>query len=226
MAGRRRAPRHRAERPPSRWGRGLAVCAAAVVTGLTIVAGVGLLPSGGSDPAVADEPRTPSVRTDPSPPEPRSSPSHTGATEVAAPVDPLALPAESGSGRRIVFDQTRQRVWLVEAGRGGRDRVRRTYLVSGSLTDNLAPGSYAVYSRSRDAVGIDDSGTMRWMVRFAHGPRAPIGFHDIPVHQGRRVQTRAELGTPQSHGCVRQATPDAKALWRFADHGTPVVVIG
>lgn len=226
MAGRRRAPRHRAERPPSRWGRGLAVCAAAVVTGLTIVAGVGLLPSGGSDPAVADEPRTPSVRTDPSPPEPRSSPSHTGATEVAAPVDPLALPAESGSGRRIVFDQTRQRVWLVEAGRGGRDRVRRTYLVSGSLTDNLAPGSYAVYSRSRDAVGIDDSGTMRWMVRFAHGPRAPIGFHDIPVHQGRRVQTRAELGTPQSHGCVRQATPDAKALWRFADHGTPVVVTG
>lgn len=226
MAGRRRAPRHRAERPPSRWGRGLAVCAAAVVTGLTIVAGVGLLPSGGSDPAVADEPRTPSVRTAPSPPEPRSSPSHTGATEVAAPVDPLALPAESGSGRRIVFDQTRQRVWLVEAGRGGRDRVRRTYLVSGSLTDNLAPGSYAVYSRSRDAVGIDDSGTMRWMVRFAHGPRAPIGFHDIPVHQGRRVQTRAELGTPQSHGCVRQATPDAKALWRFADHGTPVVVTG
>ena len=32
-----------------------------------------------------------------------------------------------------------QRVWLVN----GRDKVTRTYLVSGSLHDNLDPGRYA-----------------------------------------------------------------------------------
>jgi lipoprotein-anchoring transpeptidase ErfK/SrfK len=73
-------------------------------------------------------------------------------------------------------------------------------------------------------VGIDDSGTMQYMVRFAHGQRAAIGFHDIPVDDGRRLQTRAELGTPQSHGCIRQWRPDAKALWYFAIVGTKVVV--
>jgi lipoprotein-anchoring transpeptidase ErfK/SrfK len=63
------------------------------------------------------------------------------------------------------------------------------------------------------------------MVRFAHGANAAIGFHDIPVDDGQRVQTLDDLGTPMSHGCVRQARPDARALWRFAPIGTEVVVI-
>ena len=131
-----------------------------------------------------------------------------------------ALPSDSGEGRRVVFDIGDQRVWLVK--RGG--TVLRTYLVSGSIYDNLDPGTYEVYSRSMDAVGIDDSGTMKYMVRFAHGANAAIGFHDIPISHGTRVQTRDQLGTPLSHGCVRQWRPDAKALWDFAPLGTPVVV--
>lgn len=136
------------------------------------------------------------------------------------PVDDT-LPEDSGEGRRVVFDMSRQRVWLV----GGNERVRRTYLVSGSLTDNLGPGTYEVYSKSVDAIGVDDSGTMRYMVRFTHGDRAAIGFHDIPVDEGRKVQTRAQLGTPQSHGCIRQWRPDARALWEFAPVGATVVVV-
>jgi hypothetical protein len=131
------------------------------------------------------------------------------------------VPADSGTGRRVVFSEGQQRVWLV----GRDDRVRRTYLVSGSLHDNLDPGSYTVYSRSQRAWGIDDSGTMRYFVRFAHGDNAAIGFHDIPVDDGRRVQTPSELGTPQSHGCIRQRRADAVALWEFAPLGTTVVVV-
>ncbi len=132
------------------------------------------------------------------------------------------MPANSGTGRRIVFAMGSQRVWLVD---GADDAVRRTYLVSGSVTDNLHPGTYAVYSKSMDAVGVDDSGTMKYMVRFTHGDNAAIGFHDIPVLDGDRVQSRADLGTPQSHGCIRQWRPDARALWDFAPVGTKVVVV-
>lgn len=135
--------------------------------------------------------------------------------------DALAVPADSGEGRRVVFDQSAQRVWLV----GGEGRVQRTYLVSGSVEDNLDPGSYEVYSRSKKAWGIDDGGTMKYMVRFTYGKRAAIGFHDIPIKDGELVQTRADLGTALSGGCIRQWRPDAKAMWEFARLGTTVVVV-
>ena len=137
---------------------------------------------------------------------------------------PLTVPEDSGTGRRIVFDMSDQRVWLV-AERAGRDVVGRTYLVSGSVTDNLDPGVYSVYSKSKQAWGVDDSGSMRYMVRFAHGGRAAIGFHDIPELDGEPVQTIEELGSPRSHGCIRQTRPDAQALWTFAPVGTKVVVL-
>jgi lipoprotein-anchoring transpeptidase ErfK/SrfK len=134
--------------------------------------------------------------------------------------DALAVPDDSGEGRRVVFDQSAQRVWLV----GGEGRVQRTYLVSGSVEDNLDPGSYEVYSRSKQAWGIDDGGTMKYMVRFTYGKRAAIGFHDIPIKDGVPAQTEAQLGTPLSHGCVRQRRSDAIALWKFAPLGTSVIV--
>lgn len=151
--------------------------------------------------------------------EPSAPPS--GGDSVAAAKEPLTLPARAGSGRRVVYDEGAQRVWLVNA----RERVVRTYLVSGSIYDNLDPDSYEVYSTSRHATGIDDSGSMEFFVRFATGERAAIGFHSIPVKDGRLVQSRAQLGTPTSHGCIRQKRADARALWDFAPVGTPVVVV-
>jgi hypothetical protein len=131
------------------------------------------------------------------------------------------VPAKSGEGKRIVFDQSDQRVWLVDDD----ETVERTYLVSGSLYDNLDPGTYAVYSRSEHAWGVDDSGTMEYFVRFTQGSEgAAIGFHDIPIDNGQLVQTVDQLGTPQSHGCIRQLRADAIVLWDFAPIGTEVDV--
>lgn len=132
-----------------------------------------------------------------------------------------ALPAGTGTGKRVVFDMSDQRVWLVDAS----GKVARTYLVSGSLHDNLEPGTYAVYSKSENAVSFDHRETMKYMVRFAHGDSAPIGFHDIPRYpNGDLAQTKADLGQPQSAGCIRQWSNDAKALWAFAGIDTKVVV--
>ena len=225
----------RAVRP--RYRRIAAAGAACVVTLVAVLGGVGVISvDGGPQPAYAGTIRTQSgasaqagalaitglgsvfaqLPRDLRPPSPEG-----GAVEQEekAPAVP-GLPARSGHGKRVVFDIGDQRVWLVSA----RDKVRRTYLVSGSLTDNLGPGRYSVYSKSRHAIGIDDSGTMQYMVRFTQGGNAAIGFHDIPVYRGEKVQTRRQLGTPQSHGCIRQLRPDAKALWAFAPVGTKVVV--
>jgi lipoprotein-anchoring transpeptidase ErfK/SrfK len=144
----------------------------------------------------------------------------TGDTDTSSPTD---VPADSGTGRRIVFSQQLQRVWLL--GQKA-DDVRRTYLVSGSVTHNLQPGTYSVYSRSRWAVGVEDSGVMQYFVRFTEGPTgAAIGFHSIPTKNGVPLQSKKQLGTPESHGCIRQDLPDAIALWNFAPVGTKVVVV-
>jgi lipoprotein-anchoring transpeptidase ErfK/SrfK len=146
------------------------------------------------------------------------TPNPGGGGEPTAP----AIPASSGHGKRIVFDQSDQRVWLVD----GDGELARTYLASGSQHDNLQPGSYDVYSKSLHTVSFDGRETMRYMVRFTQGQHAPIGFHDIPRRpDGTLIETRDQLGTPQSAGCIRQWEPDAKALWRFAPVGTRVVVV-
>lgn len=130
-------------------------------------------------------------------------------------------PTDSGDGRRIVFDQSEQRVWLVAAD----GEVKRSYLVSGSNRDNLHPGSYDVQSRTRYARAYKGSGTFEYFVRFTQGRNAPIGFHSVTADKaGRLVYAREQLGTARTPGCVEQWRADAYALWEFAPVGTKVVV--
>lgn len=144
-----------------------------------------------------------------------------GQTTAPPVADTTALPASSGSGKRVVYAITAQRVWLVEAD----GTISRTYRVSGRL-DRPGPGSYAVYSRSLNAVSYNYTERMKYMVRFTHGANAAIGFHNIPIDQaGNDVQTLAQLGQPLSAGCIRQSEDDAIALWNWAPDGTTVVVV-
>lgn len=253
--GRRRAvepgPQHRGEVKP-RYGRIAVALSSAAVTAVAVLGNFGVLLSDG-DPQLAvanagietgtdaaaddstatdrersrdavDRGRLPG-RAEPTAPTTNAEPQQTEADEPEASEEPEAtetpLPAGSGEGRRVVFSESQQRVWLVEDD----GTILRTYLASGSVYDNLDPGTYEVFSTSRYAVGIDDSGTMEYFVRFTHGDEgAAIGFHTIPVDDGVPVQTRDQLGTPLSHGCIRQAEADAIALWDFAPVGTTVVV--
>ena len=244
--------RHRldpARRVRPRLGRMAAAGVSLVVTMVALLGGLGVLPlqsaDNGTDATVASSgtranTATGSAATDAAegagapdasvePPDASRSSTERSVSDalevVAEPVadngDTSALPADSGSGRRVVFSKSAQRVWLVD----DEESVASTYLVSGSVTNNLGPGSYEVYSRSRWAVGIEDSGVMEYFVRFAHGPNAAIGFHSIPTKNGTPLQTVAQLGTPQSHGCIRQRLSDAERMWTFAAVGTPVVVV-
>lgn len=247
-------PQHRGEVRP-RYGRITIALSSATVTAVAVLGNFGLLlPDGDPQLAVANagiepgadlasdaatgapgdrsrdaadrggvEPRADAVESAPSETRRVAEPKRSDAPDETEEPDAVEapLPPGSGEGLRIVFSESQQRVWLVEED----GTVARTYLASGSVYDNLDPGTYEVFSRSRYAVGIDDSGTMEYFVRFTHGDEgAAIGFHTIPVDDGEPVQTRDQLGTPLSHGCIRQAEADAIALWEFAPIGTTVVV--
>ena len=131
----------------------------------------------------------------------------------------LALPANSGAGRRAVYSNSMQHVWIVE----GSGRVIRDYDVSGRR-GMPSPGTYKVYSRSR--YSSSGSLSLPYMVRFARGSRLAIGFHQIPVRpDGSMIQSYSQLGTPLSHGCVRQSAMDAAFMWDWGQLGTVVVVL-
>ena len=132
------------------------------------------------------------------------------------------LPEGSGSGRRIVYSNPQQRVWLVE----GNGVVVRSYLVSGKYQTPDA-GTYSVFSKSRRAYAGHDGIDMDDMVRFAHSERSgiPIGFHGIPRRNGQPMQTDDEFGEFRSAGCVRQPGADAAFLYDWAPVGTTVVVL-
>ena len=153
-----------------------------------------------------------------------SGPTRAAAAPLTKSVDATRfpeLPAGSGHGRRVVFDQSEQRVWLVASG----GDTKRSYLVTGSKYDNLRPGIYQVNVKNRLARTYGGGGTFEYFVKFAEGKTSAIGFHAVTkLNDGRFVYARDDLGTARTPGCVEALPNDAKALWEFAPVGTKVVV--
>lgn len=137
--------------------------------------------------------------------------------------DAPPLPANSGSGRRLVYDRSGQRIWAV----GDDNVVIRSWLVSGSKYNNETPGTHEVYSRSEVSTAWNGKAYLYKMVRWLKTDIGAIGFHALPIHvaDNSPYQTEAELGQRLSGGCQRQANLDAAFTWDFAQVGTPVVVL-
>ena len=161
----------------------------------------------------------------------RTPPPPTGATDLwGVTLSPVAsagddappLPANSGTGRRVVYDRAGQRVWAVDDD----GVVIRSWLVSGSQYGNEVPGTHQVYSRSDMSTAWNGKAWLPMMIRWYKTEIGALGFHAIPlsVKDNSAYQTTADLGTRLSGGCQRQHPLDATFMWEFATIGTTVVV--
>ena len=132
------------------------------------------------------------------------------------------VPAKSGAGRRIVYANRQQRVWVINA----ENEVIRSFLVSGML-GQPGKGTFAVFSKSPSSYSPEFAGvTFRYMTRFAIGRNGGnVGFHEIPTRNGKVMQTVNELGTFKGSGCLRSSTQDARFIYQWATLGTKVVVV-
>jgi hypothetical protein len=133
------------------------------------------------------------------------------------------VPANSGSGRRIVYERAGQRVWAIDKD----ENIIRSWLVSGSQYSNEVPGTHQVYSKSEVSTAWNGKAFLPLMVRWYQTDIGHLGFHAIPIKRSDNspYQTEAELGTRLSGGCQRQANRDAQFMWAFAEIGTTVVVL-
>jgi hypothetical protein len=129
-------------------------------------------------------------------------------------------PANSGYGRRVVYSIPQQRVWIMNAD----DSVYASYRVSGKLSQP-APGVYHVYYKG---TGRSGDLTLQNFVGFAYGSEdGNIGFHRIPTRpDGSQIEDNSQLGTPLSHGCVRESLADSQTMYNWVHVGDEVVATG
>ncbi|MFG2428759.1 hypothetical protein [Streptomyces sp. NPDC048590] len=140
-------------------------------------------------------------------------PSATPSKKPAPPKDPLAVPAESDSGTRVVYALKDRRVWLVDdAG-----KALRTFPVMPSSVNPL-PGVYQVGSRSGSIKGSDGV-LIEHVVRFADVDGVAIGFSAAQDDSMRSPDPTLKTGG------VRMKRADGNAMWTFATVGVKVVVV-
>ena len=137
-------------------------------------------------------------------------------------VEAAPVPIKSGTGRRIVYANRQQRVWVINAD----NKVIRTFPVSGML-GQPGNGTFSVFSKSPTSYSPEFAGvTFRFMTRFAIGRNGGnIGFHEIPIRNSKPMQTVDELGAFKGSGCLRSSTQDALFIYQWATLGTKVVVV-
>ena len=137
-------------------------------------------------------------------------------------VEVAPVPNKSGTGRRIVYANRQQRVWVINAD----NEVIRTFPVSGML-GQPGNGTFSVFSKSPTSYSPEFAGvTFRFMTRFAIGRNGGnIGFHEIPIRNSKPMQTVDELGAFKGSGCLRSSTKDSLFIYQWATLGTKVVVV-
>ena len=145
--------------------------------------------------------------------------------------NPRPLPKKTGKGKRIVYANLDNWVWIIDEN----EQIVLSVPVSGRKFVPK-PRHYRVFGKGEFSQSIFfPEIKMKWSTRFAISPNGKntIAFHEIPTcawtggHCNKKglMQTEEQLGTFQRGGCIRMASRDAEFLFHFADIGTKVVVL-
>nr|WP_243638886.1 hypothetical protein [Streptacidiphilus pinicola] len=133
----------------------------------------------------------------------------------ASPGKAVAVPKDSGTGKRVVYSVGLKRVWLVDPGQSGEPR---TFTVQpGSVAP--APGTYAVFRVRQGPYTGSDGKQVKNAVLFTSHEGVIIGF-------SAAVDGSTPPADPSKKtGGIREALTDGQALFDFAPYDTKVVVV-
>jgi lipoprotein-anchoring transpeptidase ErfK/SrfK len=141
---------------------------------------------------------------------------------TAAVVPTTEILATNAQGKKIVVSLKQQKMTLYENGRVV--SIRR--VSTGKWATPTPVGTFAVKNKIPVAYSKAYGLYMEnWM---AFSPDGRYGLHSLPFWKlrsgGRLYEGAAHIGTPVSHGCVRQTLAESKTLYNWATIGTPVII--
>lgn len=135
--------------------------------------------------------------------------------QPSAAAKPVAVPANSGTGRRVVLSLGAKRVWLVDPAKPG---PGRTFTVQPSTVLPSA-GNYTVKSVNAVPHTGSDGVSIKNGVIFTTHNGVPIGFSSAVDG------TTPPPDPDKKTGGIRETLGDGRALFDFAPLGTKVVVV-
>ncbi len=147
----------------------------------------------------------------------------TGVPVVTSASQPSDQVVGAGKGKRIEVDLSEQKLKLIESGKVVSIRTIST----GKWSTPTPTGEFKTRNKIVTAYSKPYALYMEyWMAFTADGS---YGLHSLPYWKtrngGRIYEGANHLGTPVSHGCIRQSLADAKSLYDWAPVGTPVKIV-
>lgn len=124
--------------------------------------------------------------------------------------------------RYIQIDLSDQTLTYYQNGK----RLGTHRVSTGKWTTPTPIGTFAIKNKIPVAYSKPYDLYMEWWMAFT--PDGSYGLHALPYWRtstgGKRYEGVGHLGTPVSHGCIRQSLAEAEHLFQWADIGTPVIV--
>lgn len=176
----------------------------ATITAAALV-GVGVLAVQANGSAPSKTPATVAVKQ-----QPVASTNAAGQPVAPAPDPALALPANSGKGKRVVYSLSKARIWLV----GADEKVQMSAAaVPGTVTPE-AGTTYAVSKWVTSGKGLDGAAVQYEVLWGTKKKPTEFGFDAIASLPPDQMPAKPASGT--STGGVRLTQNDALAVWQFA----------
>jgi hypothetical protein len=182
----------------------------ATITAAALV-GVGVLAVQANGSAPSKPPATAAVKQ-----QPVASTNSAGQTVSPAPDPALALPASSGTGKRMVYSLAKARIWLV----GADEKVQMTAQVVPSTVTPSA-GTYAVSKRISNNQSADRIAVQYEVLWGPKNDTTKFAMEAVASLAGDQMPPKPVAKT----GGIRLTQNDALAVWQFAILQTQVVVV-
>lgn len=145
-----------------------------------------------------------------------------GALQIAVTPSTVVHPDSVVSGKVIRVSLSKQELSMYQNGK----LVSTRRISTGKWSTPTPIGTFHTQNKMTVAYSAPYKLYMEYWMAFT--PDGSYGLHALPFWKlkggGKLYEGAAHIGTPVSHGCIRQTVAEAKTLYDWTPIGTPVII--